>query len=168
VAAPPPPVGPRAQTLDSSLRGEPELPPVLEHVLSELERWAQDNRRDARHDSVRFWALKLPAILASAAAGVLGLLKLELVAAVAAAIATVCVLVDGVNPGGAVRNAHLRAVHDLRSLQQDMLSAWRMGNLRGADQTELAASLLDMADQGRHKVGNELRTAETMLGAQRS
>src|SRR5712691_9619715 len=38
--------------------------------VHELEAWAQANKRDASRDVWAFWALKIPAILASASAGV--------------------------------------------------------------------------------------------------
>jgi hypothetical protein len=168
MTAPPPPVGSDAGDYAPRSGSELALPPVLREYVAGLESWTRANARDARWDSLRFWGLKLPAIFASGAAGVLGLLNLPLIAAIAAGIGTVCVLVDSLNPGGQLRNAHLRAVHDLRNLQSHVLTTWRVGVLRGEHERELAASILADAEEGRVKIAEELQAAETMLDAKRS
>ena len=68
-AAPPAPPGPAASPppIESFVEAVRE---IWDHHLAELEQWAQGNLRDARHDAVAFWALKVPAILASASAGI--------------------------------------------------------------------------------------------------
>ena len=83
------------------------MPPELNAFISELDTWAALNERDVRRDTIRFWAFKLPAIISSASAGVLALEHLVTIAAILAAVASACVLIDAVNPGGQLRNAHL-------------------------------------------------------------
>src|SRR5436309_7897404 len=114
-AAPPPrPKG--------SLEG---MPKILKEQLLELETWAEENRKDARSDSIRFWVLKAPAILVSACGSVFAYFKLGVVSVIAGAVSGLCVLLDGLNPGGQLRNAHYKAFLELRKLQQDMQAQWR-------------------------------------------
>ena len=157
-AAPPPPIAPPLP--QNSLAVE-DLPPQLRAFATELEEWAVLNYRDARMDAIRFWGLKIPAIFSSASAGVLALMHLETVAAILAAMASACVLIDAVNPGGQLRNAHLRAVHDLRGLQHRMMNDWRIGKLRDKTGNCLAAEILESAEKTRSKIAVDLRVAET-------
>jgi hypothetical protein len=137
------------------------MPAELSSFISELEDWARLNQSDARHDTIRFWVLKVPAILSSASAGILAINHLETAAAILAAIATTCILIDGVNPGGQLRNAHVRAVHDLRTLQHQLVNDWRVGSLRGNNTNSLAAELLLKGEKVREEVASALRSAET-------
>jgi hypothetical protein len=137
------------------------MPGELQSFISELEDWARLNQADARHDTIRFWSLKVPAILSSASAGVLAINHLETAAAILASIATACILIDGVNPGGQLRNAHVRAVHDLRTLQHQLVNDWRVGCLRGTNTNNLAAELLLKGEKAREEVASALRSAET-------
>jgi hypothetical protein len=129
--------------------------------MSELEQWAVLNAHDARNDTIRFWLLKLPAIVSSAAAGVLAMNHLETVSAVLAALASGCVLIDAMNPGGQLRNAHMRAVHDLRALEHQVMNDWRIGTLKGKNPNRLAAEIIEGAEKIRDRVAGELRAAET-------
>jgi len=137
------------------------LPPDLRDFVVELEQWAAANAKDARRDALRFWSLKIPAVLSSASAGVLALWHLSGVAAALAAAASACVLIDAVNPGGQLRNAHLRAVHDLRDLEHHVVNEWRIGALKGKSGNHLAAEILESAQKARDKIAADLRVAET-------
>jgi hypothetical protein len=88
--------------------------------MSELEEWALSNKRDARWDTISFWALKTPAMAASVGAGVFAYRGWELVPIVVVAVGSFCILLDGLNPRGKLRNVHWQAFHDLRNLQHDM------------------------------------------------
>lgn len=145
--------------------GDAAMPRPLQQWLEELETWARANAADARRDSWRFWALKIPAIASSGAATLLGTQGFHGATAGLAALATVCVLVDGVNPGGALRNAHLRAVHDLRALENEVLAEWRLGVLRGGSAGALAADILERSQLRWRQIAADLRTAETALDA---
>jgi|GEM_PF-2394651 len=156
--APPPTAAAPPTTGSSESEG---MPAELRSFVSELEEWARLNQTDARHDTIRFWILKVPAILSSACAGVLAINHFETAAAILAAIATTCILIDGVNPGGQLRNAHVRAVHDLRTLQHQVVNDWRVGCLRGTNTKKLAAELLQKAEKVREQVAAALKGAET-------
>src|SRR4051794_16687384 len=94
------------------------MPVTLRHQITELENWAEDNRREARHDAIKFWVLKIPAIVMSASAGIFTYFKWEAVAVISSAIVSICILIDGLSPRGLLRNAHHKAFLDLRKLQQ--------------------------------------------------
>jgi len=98
------------------------MPIALQQQLTALETWALANRHDSKWDAVKFWSLKIPAIVVSAGSGVSAYFKLDSLAVVAGAVASLCVLIDALNPGGALRNAHLRAFNELRILQERMKS----------------------------------------------
>jgi hypothetical protein len=138
-----------------------ELHPKLRAFVSELEEWATLNAQDVKNDTFRFWAFKLPAVLSSACAGVLAVTHFNTLAAVLAALASASILIDAVNPGGQLRNAHLRAVHDLRSLQHRIVTDWRIGIIENKSAASLAAEILRSAEEARAKVEADLRAAET-------
>ena len=100
-------------------------------------------------------------MMSSATSGLLSVEHLETVAAVLAAVATMCVLIDAANPGGQLRNAHMRAVHDLRDLEHHVVNDWRIGRLKGRESEPLAAAILESAIKQRERIARELRTAET-------
>jgi hypothetical protein len=109
------------------------MPIDLRNELLELEEWAKANKRDASRDTWAFWGLKIPAILASASAGVWAHFGLTAVSVIFGAIASVCVIVDGIHPRGMLRNTHLRSYHDLRILIAQMVSEWRSRNTNARD-----------------------------------
>lgn len=165
MTAPGPPVGspppgspaPKVQGTE----GSPPLPPQVREFVAELENWATLNRGDARRDTIRFWVLKIPAVASSASASILALAHLDTIAAVVAAIASACILIDAVNPGGQLRNAHLRAVHELRTLQHELMNEWRIASLRGSSSDSAAAQLLENAEKVRARIAADLGAAET-------
>src|ERR1700686_1110722 len=57
---------------DARIVDEASVPRALSEHLRELEDWAIQNKLDARKDLAAFWILKIPAILSSASAGILG------------------------------------------------------------------------------------------------
>ena len=79
------------------------IPQDLAGYLSDLESWAEANHKDAKSDLLLFWLLKLPAIAASAAAGVLATLDQKTVSLVVGMLASLCVLIDGLQPRGTLR-----------------------------------------------------------------
>jgi hypothetical protein len=105
---PPPPMyapasaSPAAATLTAPALGETvtmkSMPPELREHLVELEQWTIGNQKDARSDAVAFWMFKVPAIVASAGAGVLAHFQLTTVSLIAGAIASLAVINDGVHP----------------------------------------------------------------------
>jgi hypothetical protein len=71
------------------------------------------------------------------------------------------VLIDAVYPGGQLRNAHVRAVHELRSLQHQVMNDWRVGTLKLKNPTELAATVLQSAEKVRNRIATDLQLAQT-------
>jgi hypothetical protein len=138
------------------------MPPALREQLMDLETWAQGNRRDAKWDAVKFWALKIPAIVVSAGSGVFAYFK-PAVAVVGGALASLCVLIDALNPGGALRNAHLQAFNELRILQERMKSQWQVGFLRHEDRELLAAKIIEGASKEKERINAAITIAETSL-----
>jgi len=142
--------------------GSDKMPSDLRDQLLELEEWATLNRRDARNDTIAFWTLKVPAILASASAGVLAHFDLTTVSVFAGAVAGVCVIIDGVHPRGMLRNAHLRAHHDIRILISNMMSEWRSRNTN-ANIRNVASKIIRDAEKERQRIASFVRDAETAL-----
>jgi len=153
-------VGAPASLLQTSVTS---MPTALAAQLHSLEEWAQANRRDAQRDAWRFWMLKVPAILVSAGSGVFAYFKLDGIAVVAGAVASLCVLVDGLNPGGTLRNVHLRAFNELRKLQDSMASDWQVGELRGKAPNLVAAEIIENAGREKERINAYITTAETSL-----
>jgi hypothetical protein len=133
--------------------------------LEELERWATANAEDAKRDAIWFWSMKIPAVLASALAGVLGYLDLKVATLVIGAAGSVCVIVDGINPRGVLRNVHVRAVHDLRQLQNEIKETLRYSTNKNLP--EFLASLSARIQSEQRRIAEYLREAETALGGAR-
>ena len=154
----PPPLS--AEVRDPAARSE--LPPDLRNQLLELEEWAAANKKDARTDAVAFWSLKVPAILAAASAGVWAHFELTAVSVITGAVASLCVIIDGIHPRGMLRNTHLRAYHDLRILTTRMITEWRSRN--GTARAEnVARKIIRDAEEERQRIAAYIRDAETAL-----
>jgi hypothetical protein len=138
------------------------MPVALKLQLIDLESWALANRRDSRRDAIRFWSLKIPAMVVSAGSGIAAYIKPS-VALVAGAVAGMCVLIDSLNPGGALRNTHLRAFNDLRILQERMKSQWQVGFLRHEDHELLAAKIIEGATKEKERINKAITDAEASL-----
>jgi len=139
-----------------------KVPEDLRNLLDELGEWASANSRDARRDTVAFWMLKLPAIVASAGAGVWAHFELPSISVVCGAIASVCVIVDGILPRGMLRNTHLRAHHDIRSLMNHITAAWRTIDPSNDAAAELRQIIRD-TEKERQRITKYVRDAETAL-----
>jgi hypothetical protein len=147
-----------------------DIPGFLLDYFAELEAWAVANRKDSRRDALRFWALKIPAALVSAGAAVLVYLGQPGISVVASAVAGFCVLLDGMNPGGSLRNARHRAFHDLRRLQHDLMfrwrvEAWKVRTEKGRE--KLAAKIIKDSKSKLDRIATDLRDAESSLGVKR-
>src|SRR5262249_39974357 len=105
--------------------------------------------------------LKIPAIFASASAGVWAHFDLVTIGVIAGAIASVCVIIDGVHPRGMLRNIHLRVVHDIRNLSAKMVSGWRSRNKSVGDDATVAAKIIQDAEPERIRIALYIRNAET-------
>jgi hypothetical protein len=138
------------------------LPVDLRDQLLELEEWAQANKRDGRRDSVAFWSLKVPAIAASASAGLWAHFDLVGISVVAGSLASICVIIDGIHPRGMLRNTHLRAYHDIRILLTNMVTEWRSRNINAHDGNS-ARRIIREAEAERQRIAAYVRDAETAL-----
>jgi hypothetical protein len=141
---------------------DPLTPPEIRQQLVELEQWAIANKKDYRRDTISFWSLKIPAILTSTSAGILVHCGLTVVGVITGAIASACVLVDGVLSRGMLRNIHLRAYHDIRILGHDMVAEWRSRDT-SADPSETARLIIRRAAKERRRIATYVRDAETAL-----
>lgn len=141
------------------------VPEQLRCFSQEMEAWARANEGDARRDTWRYWGLKAPALLSTASSAFLVLSEHRYIAAILSSVATTCVIIDAVNPGGQLRNAHLRAVHDLRDLQHQIMNGWRIGVLKGKARNILAAEILSNAERNRDRIAKDLRAAETSFAS---
>ncbi len=128
--------------------------------MTELEVWAEANRKDARRDAFAFWALKAPAIVASASAGVWAHYQWTTVSLMAGAIASFCVIVDGIQPRGMLRNTHLRAFHDLRILMSHMTSRLRASS---GEPEAIVRAIIGESESERERIADYIRDAETAL-----
>jgi hypothetical protein len=154
-----------------SPRRDTNMPSIIVDEIKELEDWATQNLKHSKNELLRYWMLKLPALLASSGAGLFAFLKLDMVALIMGALGSICVLIDGFYPSGTLRNVHLRAYHDLRALQQKMAAEWRISSLENSanpsGQDTLAAQILRNIQPEKDRIGAYIRDAETSLGAQK-
>jgi hypothetical protein len=138
------------------------MPEALQHEIAEIEQWAESNSRDERNDNLKFWALKIPAILVSASSGLFAFFQWKVAGLIGGAIAGACVAIDGALRAGTLRGVHRRAVFDLRMLEEDIHSEWRTASLRKEfDPREVAAELIASAQKRKRVVAEYLRAAET-------
>lgn len=154
-----PPLAVQAFSEDAS------LPPPLQSVLHELKDWALGNKRDASRAVIAFWAFKTPAILVSASAGVWAHFGLTSVSVIAGAIASICVIIDGIHPRGMLRNTYLRAYHDLSILSSKMLYQWRT-RTESSSEADAIRTILKTAQAERDRIAAYLRDAEIALKAE--
>lgn len=138
------------------------MPVDLRDYLEELERWALANKKDMRLDTLAFWMLKLPAIFASASAGIWAYLQLPTISIICGAIASFCVIIDGLLPRGMLRNTHLRAYHDIRMLIYQIINQYRSRpSTATADDT--SRRLIREAEVERQEIASYVRDAEATL-----
>ena len=138
------------------------LPQDFRDYINELEEWALLNRRDALRDTISFWILKIPAILSSASAGVWAHFDFTTVTVISGAIASLCVIVDGIHPRGMLRNVHLRAYHDIKNLIARVINQYRSDTTRAKPET-ITRRIIKDAEEERERIANYVRDAETAL-----
>jgi hypothetical protein len=141
------------------------IPRELAEQIDGINQWAKANRREARWESVWFWALKVPVIVATAGYGLLAKnVSAEGIAWVGA-ISAGCVLVDGLLRPGILRNFHHRAYFELRTLADDLFDQWDAAALLGDERHNVIASrLIEDARKRKAKVAAYLADAESSLG----
>lgn len=104
-----------------------ELPIEIQNKIYELENWAKSNLRQSKMNLIWFWILKIPAILFSASTGVFAMLNFNVLTAIFGSISSLCILIDGIFPRGTMRNLQIKAVYEIRLLQNEMVDKWRIG-----------------------------------------
>jgi hypothetical protein len=169
-ALPPNPAPVRVGALPGG-EAKDEMPSILKHQFEELEYWAQENRRDSRVDTRRFWMLKIPAIIVAASGGIFAYYKPGILSVIAGAISSACVLLDGIYPGGQLRNTHYKAFLELRKLQFDMRTKWRIEAWKATtdkERMELAASIMESTQGEITRIATYLRDAETSFDIKRT
>lgn len=139
-----------------------EFPADLRAHLLELEEWAQANKWNATWDTLGFWSLKMPAILVSASAGVWAHFGLTTASVLAGAIASACVLIDGIHPRGMLRDAHIQAYYDIKILLNRMVSEWR-SRRAGSDEVNAARRIIREAEGECQRIQAYIRDAEAAL-----
>lgn len=142
-----------------------EMPKQLHNQFQLIKQWAEANRREAVRETVLYWALKVPVIIASAGYGAMMYYELKWMIAVAGAIASACALIDGIYKPGALRNFHHRAYFELNTLTDDLMDRWNTAVLRKEENLNmLAANLIDVARTRKSAISNYLVDAEATLG----
>ena len=139
-----------------------EMPSDLKDQLDDLDRWALENYHDSRKDSWQYLALKVPAVLASASAGIWAYYQLTQISLFAGVLASVCVTIDGSLQLGMLRNVHERAFHDVRIQISSMVSQWRSRN-QSMNRQELASKIIKEAEKERVRIAQYVRDAESAL-----
>ncbi|MEQ1864853.1 MAG: hypothetical protein ABL996_09390 [Micropepsaceae bacterium] len=138
---------------------------LLQEQITSINAWAESNRREARWETLLFWALKAPVIGVSAGYALMHQLHWDWQLTVAGAISALCVLIDGLYRPGHLRNFHHRAFFQLRMLATDLSDQWKSALLTAnGDLDGTAARLIDEARRRKAEISNLLAAAESVLG----
>jgi hypothetical protein len=144
---------------------------AIDEQIEDLERWATVNLRQDRNEKIRYWLLRNIAFLgASGAAVAAGLLAVK-VALVLAATAALAIAVDSAWPS-TQKSPGLRAVHDLRELQNSLKLRWDKVRLAHPDpnapqRVAHAMAMLDAVQAKREEIGKYLVSADPTQGINR-
>jgi hypothetical protein len=145
---------------------------AIDEQIEELERWALANLRRDRGEKARFWTLRGVAFIGAAGAALaVGFLQPH-VAIAASTVTALAIAVDSAWPGGAFKNPHQRAVHDLRELQNTIKLRWDKVRLAHSDpmapqRIAHALALLDAVQAKREEIGKYLGSSEPSPGLSR-
>ena len=143
-------------------RETPPVPEQLRRFSQRVEEWALANQRDAKKDGLKFWSLKCPAILVASSTGVFASVPMpHLVPLLTGLVGSICVALDGVLQPGRLRSAHLRAVHDLRTLENHIQTEWDKATLGDNGSNGAAAKILDDGEKEWNHIESYLRVADT-------
>jgi hypothetical protein len=145
---------------------------AIDEQIADLERWALGNLARDRREKLRFWVLRGIAFLGAAGAAVAAGFGASKVAIVLAGLAALAVAVDAAWPSGAFKNAHQRAVYDLRELQNTLKLRWDKVRLAhpeplARERIAHALALLDSVQTKREEIGKYLGNAEPSPGVKR-
>ena len=138
-----------------------DMPPELVSFLESLEVWAHGNEKDAKADEKRYWSLKIPSLLLTASSGIAALASYRTyIIATISALGTIFVGLDTILKPGRLRGVHMVAFHDIRSLQDSIVSQWTTGRLAGKDPNALAAELIKLAQNQTASLAANLKKEE--------
>jgi hypothetical protein len=145
---------------------------AIDAQIGDLERWALANLQRDRQQLIRFWLLKGLAFIGSVVAVVLAALGHEWVVVGFGILSALCVAIDAAWPVSSFRNAHQRAVQDLRELENLLMLKWEKVKLAHPDPKATqriahALQLLDEIQAKREEIGKYLGSVEASPGVQR-
>jgi len=134
---------------------------ALNEQIEDLERWVRANERGERWESIRFWVLRVPAFicaLVATAGATYG--DVRVVVGVAGAVALL-VVIDSAWVVAMAHNPLVRALRDLRRLQNTAKLRWDRVRLAYPDPTSAnriarALTLLDAIQAKRESIGRYL------------
>jgi hypothetical protein len=141
---------------------------AINEQIEELERWALINVRHDRNERLRFWILRGIAFLGSAGGAVSVALAAPKVGVALAATAALAIAIDAAWPAP-FRNPAMRAVHDLRELQNTLKLRWDKVRLAHPDpsapqRVAHAMTMLDAVQAKREEIGKYLASADSSSG----
>lgn len=159
---------------ESSDLDVPHVPPsflpekAINDQIEELERWAQINVRHDRNERLRFWILRGIAFLGAAGGAVAVALAAPKLGVALSAAAALAVAIDSAWPAP-FRNPAMRAVHDLRELQNTLKLRWDKVRLAHPDpsapqRVAHAMTMLDAVQAKREEIGKYLASAASSSG----
>jgi hypothetical protein len=141
---------------------------AINEQIEELERWALINVRHDRNERLRFWVLRGVAFLGAAGGAVSVALTNAKLGVGLSAVAALAVAIDAAWPAP-FRNPAMRAVHDLRELQNTLKLRWDKVRLAHPDpsapqRVAHAMTMLDAVQAKREEIGKYLASADSSSG----
>jgi len=145
---------------------------AIDEQIADLERWAEVNLIQDRNDKIRFWLLRGITFLGASGAAVAAGLASTRVAVGLGAAAALAMAIDSAWPA-AFRSPSMRAVHDLRELQNMLKLRWDKVRLAHPDagapqRVAHAMAMLDAVQAKREEIGKYLVRAEPSQGVKKT
>ena len=135
----------------------PPLPDVLANEMSRLEKWVESNEKDFKHAQKMFWVLKAPIICVTASTSVFASFGLKTEGIIAGGIAAVLISVESKNPYAIIRTNCDLAIHELRQLEQEIVSRWNSGYLNGKEPKSLTAEIIVHVEKEGKRINDYLK-----------
>jgi hypothetical protein len=141
---------------------------AIVEAMTYLEEWALANKKDYERDLVRYWSLKLPAIVCAATISGLEGFGFHAAVSVLGIVSAICVAVDAALPRGLLYNVHRRAFNELRNVNANIRNQWNIAEVKteGDPSARRAAviAILDYSQRERERINKYLTDAEASLG----
>jgi hypothetical protein len=142
--------------------------PAIKEAMTYLEEWALANKKDYERDLVRFWSLKLPAIVCAATISGLEGFGFHAAVSVLGIVSAICVAVDAALPRGLLYNVHRRAFNELRNVNANIRNQWNIAKVKTEDDPSArraaVIAILDYSQRERERINKYLTDAEASLG----